>query len=189
MAKQKPTNRKLPRAAMVGTTAPIVIDHPTGIYEGIGKVVHAHAILETALQELLFDLMKVDYPSGRVVLRYQSGAERFKTVRRMLDLRGITASMDTAALLTQIQECCDHRDQFAHGVWIRDGDGNIALRLTRGVFETPDGMADRSFLPEPQYVPDEVYSQIREKILSTVRQVHDLRHEVKQFLAKQPERS
>jgi hypothetical protein len=77
----------------------------------------------------------------------------YKTVRKMLDLHGITASMDTVALLQQIQECCDDRDQFAHGVWIRDDGGNLALRLTRGVFETPDGKADRSFLPEPQYVP------------------------------------
>jgi hypothetical protein len=184
MAKQK-----LPLSALVGTTANIVINLPTGVYEGMGMVVHAHAILETALQELLFDLMKVDYPSGRVVLRYQSGTERFKTVRKMLDLRGITASMNTVALLEQIEECCDDRDQFAHGVWIRDDDGNLALRLTRGVFETPDGKADRSFRPEPQYVPDEVYSQIREKTLSTVRQVHDLRHEVKQFLARQPKES
>jgi hypothetical protein len=152
-------------------------------------VVHAHAILETALQELLFDLMRVDYPSGRVVLRYQSGAERFKTVRKMLNLHGITASMNTVALLDQIQECCDHRDGFAHSVWIRDEDGTLALRLTRGVFETPDGEADRSFLPEAQCVSDEVYAQIRGNILSIVRQVYDLKQEVKQFLAKQPEQS
>jgi hypothetical protein len=180
---------KLPLSAMVGTTAPIVIDLPTGIYEGIGMVMHAHAILETALQELLFDLMRVDYPSGRVVLRYQSGTERFKTVRKMLDLHGIKASMDTGDLLTQIQECCDHRDSFAHGVWIRNDDGFIALRLTRGVFETPDGMADRSFRPEARSVADEVYSQIREKILSTINQIHDLRHELNQFLAKPREQS
>jgi hypothetical protein len=152
MAKKKSPDRKLPRSAMVGTTATIVIDLPPGIYEGIGMVVQAHAILETALQELLFDLMRVGYPSGRVVLRYQSGTERFKTVRKMLDLYGITASMNTVDLLNQIQECCDHRDQFAHSVWIRDGDGNIKLRLARGVFETPDGMADRSFLPETKCV-------------------------------------
>jgi hypothetical protein len=187
--KKKATDRRLPRSAMVGTSANIVIDLPTGIYDGIGMVVQAHAILETALQELLFDLMRVDCPSGRVVLRYQSGTERFKTVRRMLDLYGITVSMNTVDLLDQIQECCDHRDQFAHSVWVRDEEGNIMLRLARGVFETPDGMADRSFLPEAKYVPDDVYSQIRENILSTIRQVHDLKHEVKRFFAKQPEAS
>ena len=174
---------------MVRTTALIVIDLPPGIYEGMGKVIHAHAILETALLELLFDLMEVEYPAGRVVLRYQSGTERFKTVRKMLDLHGIKASMNTVALQDQIQECCDHRDSFAHGVWIRNDDGIPALRLTRGVFETPDGMADRSFLPEAKSVSDEVYSQIRENILSTINQVYDLKEEVKQLLSKRPERS
>ena len=46
---------KLPRSKMTGTSYPVVADLPTGVYEGIGSVVQAHhAILETALQELLF---------------------------------------------------------------------------------------------------------------------------------------
>ena len=47
---------KLPRSKMTGTSYPVVADLPTGVYEGIGSVVQAHAILETALQELLFEM-------------------------------------------------------------------------------------------------------------------------------------
>jgi hypothetical protein len=175
---------KLPRSKMTGTSYPVVADLPTGVYEGIGSVVQAHAILETALQELLFDLMKVNYPAGRVALRYQSGTERFKTIRKMLELHGLTPNLDTKELLDEVQACCDNRDQFAHGVWIRNDDGIIALRLTRGTFETPDGKADRSFLPEGLAVPDDAYAVIRENILSTVRRVSDLKREVKAFLSR-----
>jgi len=169
---------------MAGTSVPVVIDLPTCVYEGIGSVVHAHAILETALQELLFDLMKVEYPAGRVVLRYQSGTERFKTIRKMLDLRGLTPSCNANELEKYIQICCDDRDQFAHGVWLKDPNGIIALRLTRGTFETPDGKADRSFKPEANVVPDDAYAAIRANILSTVRRVYDLKQEVKALLSK-----
>jgi hypothetical protein len=187
MAKEKAAERKLPRSKMPGTTYPIVIDLPTGVYLGIGSVVQAHAILETALQELVFDLMKVEYPAGRVALRYQAGGERFKTIRRMLDLHGITTKFDTVQLLKDIRECCDHRDQFAHGVWIRDENGIMALRLTRGVFETPEGNADRTFLPEATLIPDEAYAVIRENILSTVRRVYDLSLRCWHFLQNSPD--
>ena len=103
----------------------------------------------------------------------------------MLDLHGLIRTLDTAELLKAIQSCCDDRDQFVHGVWIRDDNGIIAvLRLTRGTFETPDGKADRSFLPEGLAVPDDAYAVIRENILSTVRRVSDLKREVKAFLSR-----
>jgi len=52
---------KLPRSKMTGTSYPVVADLPTGVYEGIGSVVQAHAILETALQELLFAVAPLEF--------------------------------------------------------------------------------------------------------------------------------
>lgn len=81
--------RKVPVAAMQGASFPVVIDLPPPYYEGIGKVVSAHAFLESRVQEFLFDLMAVDYPVGRVVFEYGHPARLFGTIRKLLDLWGI----------------------------------------------------------------------------------------------------
>jgi hypothetical protein len=47
----------------------------------------------------LFDISKVEYPTGRVLTKYQAANEWLKTIRRPLDLHGITPSMNTAKLL------------------------------------------------------------------------------------------
>ena len=57
---------KVPVSAMRGDMFPVVIDLPPNVTQGIGKIVAAPAVLENRVQEFLFDVMKVDYPQGRV---------------------------------------------------------------------------------------------------------------------------
>ena len=45
---------RLPAAKIPATEYPIVFNLPANIYEGIGKIVSAHAILETQVWETLF---------------------------------------------------------------------------------------------------------------------------------------
>lgn len=172
-------SRRLPVKKIPATTYPMVVELPADIYEGIGKIVSAHAILETQVWETLFDISKLEYPIGRVLTRYQAAGERFKTIRRLLDLHGITPSMNTNQLFDQIADCCDARDQFAHGVWTRVPPNNkLALRLTRGDYETPDGKADRSFIPEATFLPDGYFDQMRRTILGTIEVVMKLKEEI-----------
>jgi hypothetical protein len=95
--------------------------------------------------------------------------------------------MNTKDLLADIQDCCDYRDQFAHGIWMRVTDGGLALRRTRGDYETPDGKADRSFVPEACLIPDGYYEQAREIILRTTKAVMDLKAEIKGTFRGLPE--
>jgi hypothetical protein len=146
--------KKLPASAIPASQYPVAQELPSHVYEGIGKVVWAHGLLEMQVSDLLFEMAEIDSPVGRVAFRYQAASERFKLVRRLITLHGLESPVNLNELLEQITECCNARDQFAHGVWINTPDGRLALRLTRGDYETPDGMADRSFIPQSVFVPD-----------------------------------
>jgi hypothetical protein len=59
----------LPKDPKVAETFPVLIELPANIYEGIGKIITAHALLENFVSETLFDLLTIDYPEGRVAFR------------------------------------------------------------------------------------------------------------------------
>jgi hypothetical protein len=66
MSDDKP---KLPLKSIPGYHAPVIVDLPPSIYRNIGKVISAHAFLETQLSETLFELSRMDYSIGRVCAR------------------------------------------------------------------------------------------------------------------------
>jgi hypothetical protein len=187
--------RKIPVAAMQGGAFPLVIDLPPPYYEGIGKVASAHAILENRVQELLFDLMAVDYPIGRVAFEYRHPAVLFGLVRRLLDLRGIQIKqtlldVEHDAKEQNLQEVEDEirshsreRDKLAHGVWLVMPNAQLALRVTEGQFTTEAGIHDRAFLPEPHLVPVPWFDWQRLLTLKTAKKISDVRAEVKPQIA------
>ncbi|QWG10838.1 hypothetical protein KMZ29_13660 [Bradyrhizobium sediminis] len=178
--------RKLPHAAIPAAMFPIITDLPPSVYEGIGKVVSAHAFLETQVTELLFELSKIDYPIGRVTLKYQAASERFKTVKKLLVLHGFSPpELNLNELFKQIETCCRVRDELSHGVWVQTPQGKLALRLTKGDYETEDGIADRSFIPQANEIPDTHYDQARNIILLTANAVARLKAESTAFLKGQ----
>ena len=183
-----PDDRKLPAHAVPKVPYKLKTDLPANVYTGMGKIIAAHAILEDRVSLLLFTLMKIDVNVGRTAIGYKAASERFKTAKLLIDLHGITVLVPLNALENQIKDCCDMRDQFAHGVWLEKG-AEIALRLVKGTYETPDGKADRRFVPEGLIVPDEYYDEARDVILSTVRGVMELTDEIADWLTMQRGRS
>lgn len=177
---------KLPHAAIPAAMFPIVTELPSSVYEGIGKVVSAHAFLETQVTELLFELSKIDYPIGRVTLKYQAASERFKTVKKLLVLHGFSPpDLNLKELFKQIEICCKVRDELSHGVWVKTPQDRLALRLTKGDYETEDGLADRSFIPQAVALPDTHYDQARSIILLTAQAIARLKAESVAFLEAQ----
>src|SRR5262245_36038281 len=74
---------------------PPVVEIPDNVCLGIGRIIAAHAFLESRVQELLFDLMiMVDYPAGRVAFEYRSAPVLFQTARRLLAMWGIKPTAD-----------------------------------------------------------------------------------------------
>jgi hypothetical protein len=158
-------------------TYAIEIDLPLNIYKGIGKVLSAHAILEQVVSEIVFELMKVDYKTGRTAFPYRAASTQFTLVRSLLRLRKLKPKINVADLEAQIKDCCTVRDQLAHGVWIRQS-GELRLRLTEGTYNTPQGKQFRATMPEARRPPESYFDDNREVILATVKIVQKLKKEI-----------
>lgn len=180
---------KIPHSAMRGGTFPIALKLPSHINEGIGKVVAAHGVLENRVQELLFDLMKVGYPQGRVAFEYRHPAQMFGIIRRLLDLWGIQVDANLEDFESEIRRRSRERDKLAHGVWVKLPSGDLGLRVTEGQIKTDAGIHDRAYLPEVQEVPEDYFKNTRTEIMATAIKVGDLQKVVKRALQALTEKS
>ncbi len=161
----------LPASSLKVEHLPVEFDLPISVYKGIEKIISAHALLETIVLDLVFVLMKIEPPEGRIALGYRSAIERFKLVRQLLDLRGITiADFNLNEMENGIGDCCAMRDQVAHGIWVRKN-GILGLRLTKGGYELKDGYRSRAIIPQGMDVPDNYYDRAKEIIKSTIAEV------------------
>ena len=127
---------------------PVYAELPPEYAVGIGNVIVAHALLEWRAFTLVCDILAIDYSDGRAAFRYQSAFERFKVARELLELKGIAVDADLSTLQNDIQKICGKRDELAHGVWMQGDDGEPRLRLIKGDYETTEGFARRSALPQ-----------------------------------------
>jgi hypothetical protein len=144
--------------------------------QGIGKVIVAYAFLEWRVTVLVFTLMVIDHPEGRVAFRNQSAFERFKLVKSLLALRGIQYE-NSNDLGAEIEESTTLRNQLAHGIWsLRDE--KINLRLTKESFETDEGQINRAFMPQMAILPDDYFEQAVSFIKHTTRGVNALQEHV-----------
>lgn len=169
---------------------PIVVDLPPKVWEGIGKVVAAHAVLENRVQELLFDAMKVDYPQGRVAFEnYRDPAVQFGIVRKLFDSWGIQVDINLEDLESEIRDRTRTRNILAHGVWLNSAEGKLVLRVTEGQFSTEHGIHVRAFLPESRIVADDLYDTFRNQTLNTARMIIRLHKAVKSALVASPGKS
>jgi hypothetical protein len=96
--------RKLPKHELVGTAYPVLQTLPSHVFEGIGKIIFSHGILENNVSELLFDIAQIDYSIGRIAFRYHAASERFKIVRRLMALHGLDAPPATPQSIERHQD-------------------------------------------------------------------------------------
>jgi hypothetical protein len=176
--KRKPP---LPSSTEKVQTLNPLIEMPISYYKGIGRVVQAHALLETGVAQLMFAILKIQEPEGRVAFEYRAASTMFTMARRPLELHGLTPKVDVVALEEQIKELCDARDQLAHCLWV-ERDGEIAIRLTQGTYETLEGKRSRPILPEGKRLPSNYFGDTRELILETAKIVNSLREDVEAAL-------
>ena len=182
MAKRK---IPLPKDPKAGGTFPVLIDLPPNILEGIGKIITAHALLENCIAETLFDLVKIDYPEGRVAFGYRAASSQFDIIRRLIDLHGIDVPFDLTAMDRNIEAACTARDQFAHGIWI-ERSGIPALRLTKGSYQTQEGHRSRATLPQGALVSPDTYEKQRQVTLAIVVAVQELQKAIRAALQALP---
>ena len=130
---------------------------------------------------LVFDLLMIDHPEGRVTLKDQSAFERFKTVKSLLNLRGIIPTVDVSMLSASIDDCTTRRNQLAHGIWsVMDSD--IKLRVTRDSYATEQGRINRTFMPELVSIPRDYFASTVITIEAATAEVTKLWKEVEAHL-------
>jgi hypothetical protein len=179
-----PPKKTIPLDKLKPGELPIVFDLPDPINEGVGKLIMTHAILETQVAELVYDLAQISYPAGRVSFGYRNALDRFKTVVELLDMHGIAPRVDVQKLKKQIGQCCQARDAFAHNVWLKDQNGVPRIRVAKGTVETAEGKHNFKFVPGIHVVPDDYFPKMVEVIKSTIASVLDLKAAVVAELKK-----
>lgn len=175
--------KTIPVAELKAGMKDVVFDLPAAMNEGIGKLIMTHAILETQVSELLYVAAEISYPAGRVSFGYKNAWDNFKIIITLLDMHGITPSINLNKLKDQIKDCCDARDTFAHNVWLKDKSEKFGIRVAKGTLETPEGKHNLKFVPAPQIVTADYFPNTIEAIKSTIEQVMALKDEAKAKLA------
>jgi hypothetical protein len=178
---QKGPPKILSIAEIQSTQYPAETNLPQWMIDGIGRVTVAQAFLEWRVTVLVFDLLMIDHPEGRVTLKDQSAFDRFKTVKSLLNLRGITSAVDVNALGKVIEECTTRRNQLVHGIWSRV-DGDIKLRLTKDSFDTAEGQVNRTFMPQMATIPRSYFEDTVIAIEAATAEVMKLWKEVEAAL-------
>jgi hypothetical protein len=78
----------LPLSIKATAQFPIVTDLPPEIASGIGKVVSAHAVVEHAVQHLLYHLMVAHAHVGRIAIAKRDPAVHMGSVKSLLSAWG-----------------------------------------------------------------------------------------------------
>ena len=169
---------------------PVVAELSKDKYEGIGAVVFAHALLEWHLTRVLYKLLKIDHPEGRLAVRVPNIPDRLKLIRKLLDLRNIKITIDTKKLLLDVEDYSGRRDALAHGIWVLHETGEVMLRLTKGEYPTPEGkVIKREHVPQGVLVDPTYYGQLAANILTICKAIYQIEQEVDAALASSPQKS
>jgi hypothetical protein len=143
---------------------PAVTDLSSEILQEIGRVIVLHSHLEELIARTVFTLVGIDPKRGRIAIRVSGGKEVLTTITDLALIAGIKIETD----LSLLRECLDtvktQRDQLAHGIWLRDDEGRLYLRILTGSWQpTPKmiGKIKRKISPEgAEYGVEEIVSTV-----------------------------
>lgn len=113
---------------------------PTNYYTNIGRIVSRFALIELAVQHIIYALIEVNPKLGRVAIKSPRLNDSFAMISDLLMLRGFTSSID----LKELAEACKiietFRDKVAHGVWFSHPQStHPVLRVTAGSYVKKQG--------------------------------------------------
>lgn len=98
----------------------------------IGAVVVAWAMLEYALERLLWNLSRLPDHHGRMLTAKLSWRDKADAIKEMLADDESSRAEKIRFDLKSLQSLAEHRNRLAHGVWTRDpGTGAMVIVTTR----------------------------------------------------------
>jgi len=161
---------ELPSSA-ASTPHPVALELPDRVFAGIGRVVSAQAVLEHEVLNLLIMLAEFNRPAGRITVREQAAADRFKTCHSMLVMHGVNLK-GVKPLLEKIDRCSKSCDELARGVWLQSAEGGFYLMCGEYDEQGPRTIA----------VTDDHFERTRRNILATMTEIVAVRRKVEGIL-------
>ena len=94
------------------------VDLPTSITREIGRIVVAWAYFETALRDVLAEIINLEADLARMAMRDPRPKDALEIIRDICDYKGITYDKEAlASLLSRVQAVSSKRDLICHGIW------------------------------------------------------------------------
>lgn len=151
-------------------TLPVLLELPPAYLKAIGKIAHQYAYIEHVLQLIAFDLLNISPVQGRIAIRQPRPRETYEMICELANSIGITISNEFDTLGNALEQCQSERDRIAHGLWVKETDGTIFLRLTSGTWQPVKGMKGkekRRIKPEGVAFGADQFMQVTELLVST----------------------
>lgn len=98
----------------------------------VGRIVVRWAYFEDLVQWIVWDLLHLDPPYGRIAAREPRVTDRLTMISELAGLRGIALGAKWKRIETATKALVTSRDQLAHGVWMQGADGFWHVEQTKG---------------------------------------------------------
>jgi hypothetical protein len=110
MRSKKPLVLSFSELKQISTMLPVVIDLPQHILDGIGKILSLHAYMEWRLSLVIYSLLDIDLPEGRIAWAYHAPLSRAKVIQSLFEWNGAPTNLKT--IIKSIQEVGVVRDHL-----------------------------------------------------------------------------
>jgi len=119
---------------------------PATFSREIGRILVHWAYLEHSLQRLIWFLLEISEPEGRVAVREPRVEDRFDMIRDLADLKSVPLDKKAwAGVKKECEKVRTYRDLVAHGLWVLYPDDIWRVQQLRGQHtENVEGPPHRS---------------------------------------------
>jgi hypothetical protein len=169
---------------------PARYDVPDDIATGIGRLLVRWAYLEHALQTIVWMLVGVTQPVGRLAIREPRMPERIRLIEDLANLRGVDLPEKVLkAISARATDIGRNRDLLAHGHWtFEETTSTWHVIMTRGKWsdDEPHPRA-KSIVPEALIVTSLALQGIQDQLDLVIKSVERLAEQVEILLPPPPE--
>lgn len=156
---------------------PTLYDLPPSINRELGRIIVRCSYLEFYLQSIIWRLLQITVPMGRIATRMPRAEDRVDMIRDLAIVRKITLDENKLATLKKnIRGIWERRDTLAHGVWTKAPDNRWLVIKQAGNW--PEHLAtpvrSRRIMPEALTVNVDALRTITEGLDNTIESARKL---------------
>ena len=151
----------------------MLIEIPDAYALAVGKFVTLWAYEEWLLKDIVGTLLNLSQKQERLVVKDFRADEYPELICTLAELAGLKAKLperDVKMLSQLLAKCETMRNQFAHSIWMKDGD-DILLRNTRGNWPKQPfkGKVSKRIAPEGMLITEETLKAVLGVMQGTIK--------------------